>query len=483
MTTKPKHHGLRILLVMPDANIHRLVLGGLRVSFREAPLTLTTLAALIPTELEAEMVLVDESVDDVPWEGAFDLVGISCLTGTAPRAYEIADRFRLRGITVVLGGVHMSLYPDEAAQHADSIVFGFAEQSWPRLLRDHAAGCLQEEYRQDETDLVGLPEPRRDLQKKFGYTMPQTVFATRGCHQRCAFCTVPAVPFGWHTRPVGDVGNEVARLPGKRFAFNDVNLVSDRDYAFELFSTLIPLEKKWGGLAPVSLGDDPELLGVMARSGCQYLLVGFESVRQSALGEIRKHRNQARDYRRAVETFHRHGIVIQGCFIFGMDDDTPEVFAETVGAINELGIDIPRFAVYTPYPGTSAFARLKNENRILHRNWEYYDTQHVVFQPAQMTPAELYAGFQWAYRRTFSRRAMLRRTLASPHPLITLLGNTAYRLYARRMSKASARLRHPAQREPGRKDPADNWAPSIAADGGRRQSTMPATQPRRENAR
>ena len=464
-----KPNRLRLLLVMPDANIHRLAVGGLRISFREAPLTLTTLAALVPAELDAEITLVDESVDEVPWAREFDLVGISCLTGTAPRAYEIADQFRSRGSAVVLGGIHVALCPEEAAGHADSIVVGFAEQAWPQLLCDHVAGRLQREYRQEGTDLTGLPEPRRDLQKRFGYTMPQTVFATRGCHQRCAFCTVPAVPFGWHTRPVGDVVAEVARLRGRRFAFNDVNLVSDREHALELFNALIPLKKKWGGLAPVSLASDPELLEVVAKSGCQYLLVGFESIRQAALGEIHKNRNLVSDYRQAVETFHRHGIVIQGCFIFGMDDDTPGVFAETVNAINELGIDIPRFAVYTPYPGTSAFARLKKENRILHQDWQYYDTQHVVFQPAQMTAEELYSGFRWAYRRTFSRSAVLRRTFASPHPVITLLGNTAYRLYARRLSKASEHQRRPSAQEPGPEDYADRLPArgSPPGDGGK----------------
>lgn len=424
---------LRILLVMPDANIHRLAIGGLRISFREAPLTLTTLAALVPQELDAEITLVDESVDDFPWDKAFDLVGISCLTGTAPRAYEIAERCRARGSTVILGGIHVALCPEEAARHADSIAVGFAEQTWPQLLRDYAAGGLQQEYRQQGTDLTGMPEPRRDLQKKLGYSMPQTVFATRGCHQSCAFCTVPAVPFGWHIRPVGDVVSEIAKLPGKRFAFNDVNLVSDREYALELFNALIPLKKKWGGLGPVSLGSDTELLDLVAKSGCQYLLVGFESIRQSALGEIRKNRNLVADYRQVAETFHRYGIVVQGCFIFGMDDDTPEVFTETVETIKELGIDIPRFAVYTPYPGTSAFRRMKKAKRILHQEWQYYDTQHVVFQPAQMTPEELYAGFQWAYRQTFKQDALLQRTLASPHPLITLAGNIAYRRYACRI--------------------------------------------------
>ena len=429
---------LRILLVMPNANIHHLRLGRHRISFREAPLTLTTLASLVPETLGASLTLVDESIDTIPFDRTFDLVAISCLTGTAPRAYEIADRFRASGTTVVLGGVHVSLRPEEAAAHADSIVVGFAEETWPRLLRDVAAGCLQGRYEQGEVSLVGLPDPRRDLQRRFGYTMPQTVFATRGCHRRCAFCTIPAVPFGWHTRPVAEVVDEVSRLPHRRFAFNDVNLVSDRDYAMELFSALAPLKKKWGGLAPVDLADDDELLDLARDSGCQYLLLGFESIRQSSLGNIQKGFNHARNYHRAMQAFHARDIVIQGCFIFGMDGDDPSIFADTVEAIDALGVDIPRFAIYTPYPGTDAFAALKAQDRILHEQWQYYDTQHVVFEPTGMSPSALYEGFRWAYGQTFGTRSLLRRTLTSPHPVITLLGNTAYRLYVSRLCASPA---------------------------------------------
>ncbi|MBT3294106.1 MAG: B12-binding domain-containing radical SAM protein [Verrucomicrobia bacterium] len=424
---------VKMLLVMPDATIHRLTLGSFRMSFREAPLTLTTLAALVPPELDMDITVVDESVDVIPHAKPFDLVGISCLTGTAPRAYAIADRFRREGVTVVLGGIHVSLRPEEAAAHADAIVIGFAERAWPQLLRDFRLGCLQPTYQQEAVPLANLPDPRRDLQRRFGYTMPQTVFATRGCHQRCSFCAVPAVPFGWHTRPVGDVIDEIRRLPRKRFAFNDVNLVSDREYAMELFTALTPLRRKWGGLAPVALADDAELLDAMCRSGCQYVLLGFESVRQSSLGQIQKSFNRAHDYSRAMQAFHERGMVVQGCFIFGMDDDGKGVFAETVAAIRDLRIDIPRFAIYTPYPGTQAFATLSDQNRILHEQWEHYDTQHVVFQPAQMSPAELLQGFHWAYRKTFTGRSLIQRTLSSPHPVISLLGNTAYRLYIRRL--------------------------------------------------
>jgi radical SAM superfamily enzyme YgiQ (UPF0313 family) len=188
----------------------------------------------------------------------------------------------------------------------------------------------------------------------------------------------------------------------------------------------------------------------MRRSGCQYLLLGFESIRQSSLGQIQKGFNRAQDYRRAMEAFHGRNIAIQGCFIFGMDDDSREIFSDTVDTIRDLRIDIPRFAIYTPYPGTEAFTTLKAQGRILHEHWRYYDTQHVVFKPAQMAPSELYQGFRWAYRQTFTCRALVRRTLASPHPVISFLGNAAYRLYVRRLRAVSS---EPANRAVFRSSP------------------------------
>ncbi len=431
---------LRLLLILPDARIHRLRLGPVTASFREAPLTLTTLAALVPKEIPTEITLADESVQPIPMDGPFDLVGISCLTGTAERAYRIADRFREKGTPVVLGGVHVTLMPEEAAGHADAVVVGFAEKTWPRLLRDFVGGKMRPVYRQNGTDLKKLPQPRRDLQKSLGYLMPQTVFATRGCRGGCRFCTVPAVPFGWHTRPVGEVISEIRALPGRRFAFNDVNLIDDREYALELFHGLIPLQKIWGGLATIRIADDPELLKAMADSGCQYLLVGFESIDPASLKEVRKGINGAGSYRRVVEALHRHGIAVQGCFVFGMDADPPEIFDATVAAVNELRIDIPRYALFTPYPGTDAHDRLRSQGRLLHRRWRHYDTQHVVFRPARMGPEALDHGFIRAYERTFTIKKILRRTLGSPRPPVTLAGNLAYRLYVRRLRDERNRI-------------------------------------------
>lgn len=434
---------MKLLLLLPGGQPHKLALGPWARSFREAPLTLTTLAALVPRELNAAVRLVDASVQPVPLRERFDMVAISCMTGTSANAYALAGHFRARGIPVVLGGVHVTLRPDEARQHADSIVRGFAEQTWPQLLRDFAAGRLQPEYYAPTTSLAGLPDPRRDLQPGWAYMVPNTVFATRGCRSACDFCSVPAAGFGWHTRPVSEVIDEIRRLPGRRFAFNDVSLNEDAEYARELFTALIPLQKTWGGLATARIADDQELLDLMTASGCQFLLLGFESIGQDNLDRMGKRFNQAGRFAHVADALHRRGIIIQGCFIFGLDDDTPDIFDETVAAVNDLRIDIPRYALYTPYPGTRAFDRLKHEGRLLHEHWAHYDTQHVVIRPPRMTPEELDAGFIRAYRDTFTLPSIWRRTSGARHAAIAFIGNLAYRRYVRRLTHDRARIHRP----------------------------------------
>ena len=425
---------MKILIVLPKGQPHRLIFGPIKMSFREAPLTATMLAALVPAELNAEIAIVDESVSTIPFHENFDLAGISILTGTAARGYAVADAFRKKGTKVVIGGVHATLMPDEAAEHADAVVTGFAERTWPRLLRDFAQGRLEARYSDENVPIDNLPAPRRDLQKRFGYMVPNTVFATRGCRSNCEFCSVPAASFGWTKRPIGDVIDDIRRIKARRIAFNDVNLTDDPDYAKELLAAMIPLKKKWGGLASVRIARDEELLDLLKKSGCRYLLFGFESIDESALRGINKRFNKADEYALLMRELHARNIVVQGCFIFGMDGESPDVFARTVECVNQLKIDIPRYAVFTPYPGTAAFRRLKAAGRILHENWELYDTQHVVFAPDRMSPQELYAGFKWSFEKTFAlKESLVRARAAGPNFFVALAGNLAYRIHARRL--------------------------------------------------
>lgn len=428
---------MRILLIMPDAHMHKLRLGPFVRSMREAPLTLTTLAALVPDEPDIEVKLVDGSVDRVPLDYPADLVGISVITGCAPSAYAMARHYRARGIPVVLGGVHVSVLPGEAIDHADAIVIGRGETAWPRLLADFRRGRMKRVYREHALPgdlLTGVPPPRRDLQRASGYMMANTVQATRGCRRKCDFCTVPAVWPQYLKRPVADVVRDIRAIPGRIIAFNDVSLVDDTEYARELFTAMIPLRKKWGGLVTADSLQNTELLDLMAASGCVYLLVGFESGDQATLRGIRKNFNQTVRYKDLIATLQARGITIQGCFVFGFDHDDSTVFESTVELVQELGVDIPRYSLYTPYPGTELFRRMMDERRILSFNWDDYDTMHVVIRPAQMTPQELYRGFKWAYRETFRLPRIVRRVSRPDiRCAINFVGNLCYRIFVRRL--------------------------------------------------
>lgn len=432
---------LKLLIILPDGKIHKLKLGPINISFREAPLTATMLAALVPKEINSDIKIIDESVDTLDYNINYDLVAISCLTGTSTRAYQIADFYRNNKITVVLGGIHVTLLPDEAKSHADSIVIGFAEETWPQLLRDFIAGKLKSEYRSKEGNINNLPFPRRDLQRKYGYGVPNTIYATRGCRSNCDFCTVPAANFGWHIRPVQEVIDELKTIKAKTIAFNDVNLTDDTEYAKELLSAMIPLKKSWGGLASTLVTQDDELLDLLRASGCTFLLLGFESINPKSLVEMQKGFNKVAEYEEVIRKLHDNKIIIQGCFIFGLDSDEEDVFENTFDFVNKYKIDIPRYAVYTPYPETLAFKKLEKENRILHYNWEYYDTQHVVFQPKNMTPERLDEGFKWAFKKTFTIKSNLKRNFGTNrNAMITFAGNLAYKLYVKRLNRDKDRF-------------------------------------------
>lgn len=424
------------MLLHPDGHIHLLKLGPIRRSMREAPLTMPILAALAPPELDIEFTVVDESIDDVPLDFKADLVAISVLTGTANRAYQLADHYRSRGIPVVLGGVHVSILPREAEIHADSIVIGPAEKTWPDLLRDFARHQLKHEYRDEDPgnkELL-LPQPRYDLLRKNGYAVSHTVMSTRGCKQSCDFCTIPALGLGYAKRPIPHVIRDISCLRSRLIVFNDVSLVDDVAYATELFTRMVPLQKQWGGLATSKLLDHPELVEVMAKSGCRYLLIGFESGNPNALLEIHKGFNKQHQYSKLVDLLHQHRISVQGTFIFGFDADDTTIFDETVQLVNELKIDIPRFSILTPYPGTRLYERLQRDNRILTYNWENYDTMHVVFEPNRMSPADLYAGFKRAYRQTFLMPNILNRLRGMRfQSIINLAGNLTYRKFSRKL--------------------------------------------------
>jgi len=429
---------LRISLLSPKGPLYRHRGGIFRKSLRYPPLTLPTLASLIPEDIEHELSLFDEGIEDIPTDLDADLVGITVITGTARRSYELARHFRNRGITVVLGGPHVTLVPDDAAPHADAIAVGYAEDTWPQLLRDFSRGSLQERYVQSpDLSLAGRPRARRGLINRGRYAKTHVFEATRGCVHGCDFCVVP---FAWgrkpYQKPVAEVIDEIRSTGARRAIFIDLNLIADTAYAAELFAALIPLRIQWGGLATSLLARDQELLGLCARSGCIGLLIGFESISKSALKGIHKGFNSPALYAESIQRFHDYGIAINGTFIFGLDDDTTEVFEKTAQFVIDSGIDLPRFAILTPFPGTTLYDRLNKEGRILTKDWELYDGQHVVFQPAQMSVSALQKGNAEVWRQVYSYGSIARRMRYTPISRLLYLGaNLGYRFYARRLDQ------------------------------------------------
>ena len=428
---------MRIVLISPRGPLYRHRTGIWKKSLRYAPLTLTTLASLIPEELHAEVVLMDEGIRDIDPDIDADLVGISAITGTAPRSYELARHFQKRGIPVVIGGVHATLMPDEVMQHADATVVGYAEETWPQLLRDFRAGRLQKRYDQSpHLKLQNLPIPRRELLPAKHYITLHTIEATRGCIHKCEFCVVPSAWGRPLQKPIGEVVADVKQMRPRKLIFLDLNLISDTDYAKELFRALIPLRIRWGGLATTMIAWDDELLDLAAASGCGGLLLGFESLSDGALAESRKSFNARVEYKTVIEKLHARNIAIQGCFVFGFDDDDLDVFDRTAQFAVDTHIDLPRYAILTPFPGTPLHARLAREGRILTTDWSYYDGQHVVYRPVKMSAQQLLEGTERAWKSTYSYRGMLKRLAGARVQLpIAIPANLGYRFYAHHLNQ------------------------------------------------
>jgi radical SAM superfamily enzyme YgiQ (UPF0313 family) len=425
---------MKIQLLSPAGEIHRNGSGIFKTALRYAPLTLTTLAALVPPELNAEVTIQDEGVQPLDLDFDADLVGITAITGTALRAYRIADELRARGHTVVIGGVHATLLPDEAARHADALVLGYGEKSWPQLLRDFAQGRLQARYHVPTgRSLAGVPVARRDLLKKDRYSTTNSIEATRGCPHRCDFCVVPTAWANTYAhRPVEEVVAELRTFEKPHALFIDLSPTEDVHYAMALYRAMIPLRMRWVGLSTTRIAEDAELLKLAAQSGCKGLLLGFESIDQDTLNQTRKGFHAAPRYAEVVKKLHDHGIGIQGCFVFGFDNDDVSVFERTAAFVDKTKIDLPRFAVATPFPGTGLYRRLEAEGRLLHRRWDLYDVEHVVFQPKRMSPERLQLGLEWTWKQSYSWRSLVTRLGGAPWSILPLWVslNLGYRYYA-----------------------------------------------------
>ena len=378
-------------------------------------LGLPILAALSPPDVEIS--ITDDLLTPIDLEKDLkevDLVGITVLTKTALRAYEIADGYRKKGIPVVLGGIHPTALPEEAKEHADSVVMGEAEEVWPSLIEDFRIGNLKSFYRQERfTELSKIPRPRREILPRKGYFPLDVIQATRGCPFRCEFCSVRKF-FGdtYRFRPISEVVEEMKTLRHRLIMFNDDNILGNPFYSKELLKALIPLKKKWIGQASLSGLRDAENVALLAKSGCIGLLIGFESLSKPNLIQSQKYQNDPTEYREVIHTLHRFGITIWGSFIFGFDEDDPSIFEETVAFAIQTKLFSVVFALLTPYPETAFYQRVKEEGRLVQDQWWLLERQEEsapFFIPKKMSSEVLREGWKRAWKEFYSFPSIWKR--------------------------------------------------------------------------
>jgi radical SAM superfamily enzyme YgiQ (UPF0313 family) len=376
-------------------------------------ITLPHLAGITPRQHTVK--IINENYEDIDFDGPTDLVGITSYTMTAPRVYEIADEFRRRGKKVVLGGYHPTAMPQEAIQHADSVVLGEAELTWPELIHDVEKGVLKQFYGPNpDFDMAAIPPIRRDLIRQ--NPMIGAVQSTRGCPNQCEFCAIAS--FCNHEvkqRPVKNVVDEIKQMPNRIFVIHDPSLTVNPSYSRELFKELIrqKVHKGWvsNGNSNVLGKIDDEFLDLAKKSGCVEWFVGFESVSQESLNGIKKTVNKVEDFKKTIKRLHKHGMAVQGGIIFGFDQDTPDIFDLTLEKMNDWELDAVEINILTPFPGTPLYDRLEREGRITSKDWKRYNQVDVVFKPKHMTEKELFEGTRRIAKQYYNMPNVIIRAL------------------------------------------------------------------------
>ena len=376
-------------------------------------LALTSIAAATPPEWtvaywDENLLQGPPPVDPFP-----QVVGITVHLTFARRAFALARWYRERGAAVVLGGLHVLSCPEDCAPHADALAIGEGVQLWGDILRDVDAGRLKPRYDGSyrEPSYHDDPAPRRDLLPRGQFLTTTSLIATRGCHNRCGFCylATDGLQMPYQMKEPAQVAREFAADDQPYAVFVDNNLGSRPDYLLRLCRELAPLEKIWSAAVSIDVTDRPELVRAMALAGCTGVFVGFESLHPDNIVDARKKSPRPGDYARRVALLHDHGIQVNGSFVFGFDHDRPDVFERTCEWIESNRLECATFHILTPYPGTPLHRQMAQEGRLLHDDWDLYDTAHVVFRPRHMSPEQLAGGYAWSYERLFSHTSIWRR--------------------------------------------------------------------------
>jgi radical SAM superfamily enzyme YgiQ (UPF0313 family) len=432
---------MKILLISPTIDDNKRTNKGLMIP----QLALYILQGLTPPEHEVR--IIEEETEHIDLEQECNLVGISCMTANAPRAYEICQEFKKRGKTVILGGVHPTILPDEALQYADCVVVGEAEGVWETLLTDFRNNNLKRKYHNPIPDLSKyVPKDFSKIIKKRLFKLVP-IMTTRGCPYNCDFCCVTNL-FGKKMRhiPVENVVRDIKESGVKNFMFLDDNIIGHPQYAKALFKAIKPLKIKWVGQASVSLlVRDGALMQLAAESGCQALFFGIESVSTEQLKSMHKAIKEIKNLESALKKIKKMGILIHASMVFGFDNDKKEIFDETVQFLIKNKVSTVSFNILTPYPGTKVYEDLKKENRLTTTDWRYYDHNTVVFKPTNMTPYELQIGKVNARKKFYSIRSVLKRLSGNLYnPVIYFATNYGHmkqvKVEAKRMERLKSEL-------------------------------------------
>jgi radical SAM superfamily enzyme YgiQ (UPF0313 family) len=422
---------MKILLIMPHPNKRRNLVS----KFNYPSLTLQQVAAITPSEHDVE--LVDERYEPVNFNGKYDLVGISCLTYNSLRGYEIATLFRKQRIPVVFGGYHASLMPDEVKQHADSVVIGEAELTWPLLLKDAEKGELKPFYKADRlTKAEEIPPARHDIGV---YTLfAEAIQASRGCPTGCEFCAMNVVEGRtFRGRSVDSIVEEINTIKAKKIFFADASLTINPTYSKQLFKSIKETNKKFDCFGNINvIARDDEFLRLAHDAGVYKWYLGIESISQANIDQAGKGTNKVENYAKAIQKIKDHDMVVTGFFIFGLDHDTLDIFDRTLQAIFDWELDEASFSIITPYPGTRLFERLESEGRITSKDWSRYQEGKINLKPKLMTEKELWDGTRRIALEFFSIKNCIKRSFISNdlnpvHIMIRLLSNMAGRSFNR----------------------------------------------------
>ncbi len=376
------------------------------------PLGLATLAAYCYEGDEID--LQDEHVEELYTDDVPDIVVIQVYITNAFRAYKLADEYRAKGSYVCLGGLHVTSLPHEAKVHADTIFLGPGEECWPRFLKDYRNGCAEKMYISQERTIENIPSVRRDLIKRNLYLVPNSIVVSRGCPHHCSFCYKDAFFEGgksFYTQRVDAALSEIDRLPGRHLYFLDDHLLGNQRFSTDLFEGMKSMNRVFQGASTIDAILRGDLIEKAAEAGMRSVFVGFETLTNGNLVQSNKRQNIGRDYEEAIKRLHSLGIMINGSFVFGLDDDGKDVFKRTVDWAVKNGLTTCTFHVLTPYPGTKLFQQMEADGRILHRNWDLYDTRNVVYQTRSLSADELKKGYDWAYESFYSWSNILKASM------------------------------------------------------------------------